>query len=97
MELINLGTACDAISEEYDSYPYSERAQGLLDAIDIILKEVPSISAVPLEPLCEYLAEQEGRPKMCDRKTCGSCTLDHFGSYKECWKAILTGNMEVKQ
>ena len=85
MELISLKAACDAISEEYDNYPYDERARGLLDAIGIITDEVPTIPAVPLDKLCEWMADNVYLKDDAD----GALELN-----SDNWKKLLTKWME---
>lgn len=93
MELISLKAACDAIYKEYDGYPYGERARGLNDAVGIILAEVPTIPAVPLDKLCEML-DKYNVTVPCNDDCEGCEAFDGTGDTVNCWKVTLAKWME---
>lgn len=57
--------------------------------------EEPAAEAVPLEPLCEWLSDNAGRPIDCNRKLCGQCEFDGVGVGQEkCWENLIRKWME---
>lgn len=70
---------------------------------DCIIADEPSVPAVPLDKLCEFLADTLHAPapcfnneEICPRMYFGFCRLPdvHAPDVKECWKKILTKWME---
>lgn len=66
-----------------------------------IIKAVPEVDAVPLDKLCEFLADTLHTPAPCfnNEEICpcmdfGYCRLPGAPDVKECWKKILTKWME---
>lgn len=61
------------------------------------IKSVPSITAVPLEPLCEWLARQFECPcnfSPIDEEMFEHCKGDCVNDDIECWKRVLKQFME---
>ena len=59
------------------------------------VKEQPTIEAVPLEPLCEWLSGHAGRPMDCVGHLCGKCEFDGVGVGQEkCWENLIRKWME---
>ena len=61
------------------------------------IRHLPSIPAVPLDKLCEFLADTLHTPapcfnneEICPRMDFGYCRLPDAHDVKECWKKILT-------
>lgn len=79
-----------------DSHESGE-IEGLYDAF-LVVKKVPSVSAVPLDKLCKWLSLNYGAPcnyadscvaDICETDGAGKC----YGMDKpdeECWKYLLT-------
>lgn len=62
---------------------------------EFVEDELPSVPAVPLDKLCEWLNVHCGRPNYCNDRLCGECNLDGKGfEYETCWKTLLTEWME---
>ena len=68
---------------------------------DCIIADEPSVPAVPLDKLCEFLADTLHTPapcfnneEICPRMDFGYCRLPDALDVKECWKKILTKWME---
>ena len=62
---------------------------------DCIIADEPSVPAVPLDKLCEWLNVHCGRPNYCNDRLCGECNLDGEGfEYETCWETLLTEWME---
>lgn len=94
MDLISRKAAIEALEFERDCL------DGVEDAIEII-QQLPSINAVPLDKLCELLADTLHTPapcfnneEICPRMDFGYCRLLDAPDVKECWKKILTKWME---
>ena len=61
----------------------------------VLIERQPSVPAVPLDKLCEWLNVHCGRPNYCNDRLCGECNLDDEGfEYEPCWKTLLTEWME---
>lgn len=59
------------------------------------LKNVPSVPAVPLDKLCEWLDYHAGKPLDCVGEQCVKCKFGVADSVDgNCWKAMLTKWME---
>lgn len=90
-----------------------DQAMGKLDYTDVVfdiatefeivymLRSLPSIPAVPLDKLCEFLADTLHTPapcfnneEICPHMDFGYCRLPDAPDVKECWKKILTKWME---
>ena len=62
---------------------------------EFIEDELPTIEAVPLEPLCEWLSGHAGRPMDCVGHLCGKCEFDGVGVGQEkCWENLIRKWME---
>ena len=99
-DLINRKAAIEALEFERDCLETPERINGVEDAIEVI-KQLPSVAAVPLDKLCEFLADTLHTPAPCfnNEEIChcmdfGYCRLPDAPDVKECWKKILTKFME---
>ena len=65
--------------------------------IEDLVSGIPTIPAVPLEPLCEWLSDHAGRPMDCIDKLCGKCEFDGVGVGQEkCWENLIRKWMEGK-
>jgi hypothetical protein len=94
MDLISRKAAIEALEFEKDCLEALERINGVEDAIEVI-QQLPSVAAVPLDKLCEWLNVHCGRPNYCNDRLCGECNLDGEGfEYEPCWKTLLTEWME---
>lgn len=84
-----------------------DQAMGKLDYTDLVfdtateseivymLRSLPSVPAVPLDKLSEWLNEHCGRPNYCNDRLCVECNLDGEGfEYETCWETLLTEWME---
>ena len=59
------------------------------------IEEAPTVPAVPLDKLREWLNVHCGRPNYCNNRLCGECNLDGEGfEYETCWETLLTEWME---
>ena len=55
--------------------------------IKYAIDDQPTVPAVPLEPLCEWLEKVAGKP--C-HESCAGCEDDVSGNgYKECWERMI--------
>lgn len=82
---------------EYDPY---DRHGIIVARVEIKTKimDIPSVPAVPLDKLCEWMSVHCGRPNDCNDRLCGECNLDGEGfEYETCWKTLLTEWMEEQQ
>ena len=62
------------------------------------IDELPSVPAVPLDKLCEWLSVHAGRPIDCVGHVCSKCEFDGTGVGQEmCWKALITKWMNEKE
>lgn len=68
-----------------------------------VVKYAPTVDAVPLDKLCEFLADTLHTPapcfnneEICPHMDFGYCRLPDAPDVKECWKKILTKWMEVQ-
>lgn len=67
---------------------------------DCIIADEPSIPAVPLDKLCEWLADKALPAPCyyvedyCPYEDFGHCDKDELPSVKDCWKMVLTKWME---
>ena len=98
MDLISRKAAIEALGERPENWTDTpeeiEAVRSYDNAIDD-LKSVPSVPAVPLDKLCEWLNVHCGRPNYCNDRLCGECNLDDEGfEYEPCWKKLLTEWME---
>jgi hypothetical protein len=98
MDLISREAAIEALGERPENWTDTpaeiETVRSYDNAIDD-LKSVPSVPAVPLDKLCEWLNVHCGRPNYCNDRLCGECNLDGEGfEYEPCWKTLLTEWME---
>ena len=67
----------------------------VLEEMIAMVETVPSVPAVPLDKLCEWMNVHCGRPNDCNDRLCGECNLDGEGfEYETCWKTLLTKWME---
>lgn len=63
--------------------------------VDKLIQNAPSVPAVPLDKLCEWLNVHCERPNYCNDRLCGECNLDGEGfEYEPCWEKLLTEWME---
>lgn len=54
-----------------------------------------TVEAVPLEPLCEWLSENAGRPIACRGILCNGCEFDDVSNeYQRCWENLIRKWME---
>ena len=98
MDLISRDAAIEALGECPENWTDSpeeiEAVNSWCFAADVI-NSAPSVPAVPLDKLCEWLNVHCGRPNYCNDRLCGECNLDGEGfEYETCWKTLLTEWME---
>ena len=64
-------------------------------AVDKLIQNAPSVPAVPLDKLCEWLDYHAGKPLDCVGEQCIKCKFGVTDSGNgNCWKAMLTKWME---
>ena len=102
-DLISRKAAIEALGERPENWMDTpaeiEAVRAYDNAIDN-LKAVPSIPAVPLDKLCEWLADKALPAPCyyvedyCPYEDFGHCDKDELPSVKDCWKMVLTKWME---
>lgn len=96
MDLIDRAAAIEAM-KNWATQPVIMKSRGWDKAgkaitLDLLatVEEQPTIPAVPLEPLCEWLSDHAGRPMDCVGKLCGKCEFDGVGAGQEkCWENLI--------
>lgn len=99
-DLISRKAALDALGECPDNWEDSpeevEAVNSWLYAMNAI-GSVPSIPAVPLDRLCEWLANSFSDPPCCTLENV-RCKMECRGftqmDYSECWRHVVTKWME---
>lgn len=89
MGLISREAAIEALEFERDCLETPERINGVEDAIEVI-QQLPSVPAVPLDKLCEWLADNYEPPaNVSDGKA-----LDDHEFCVTLWRYVLEKMME---
>ena len=89
MDLISRKAAIEALEFEKDCLETLERINGVEDAIEVI-QQLPSVAAVPLDKLCEYLNSVIYPCIICKESPGPQCNAERKG----CWERVLTKWME---
>ena len=97
-DLISRKAAIEALGECPENWTDTpeeiEAVNSWCFAADVI-NSVPSVPAVPLNELREWLNVYCGRPNCCNNRLCSECPLDAVGfEYEMCWETLLTKLME---
>lgn len=104
MDLISRKAAIEALGECPENWTDSpeeiEAVNSWCFAADVI-NSAPSVPAVPLDQLCEFLVDTLHTPapcfnneEICPHMDFGYCRLPDDPDVKKCWKKILTKWME---
>lgn len=67
---------------------------GVLANVRGNLNKIPSVDAVPLDKLCEWLCAQDLRPCTISDDLCERHCQGYMPSIKNCWKNVITKWME---
>ena len=87
----------DLISKKSLLYAYDEKHKGPAGGARKLIEDAPSIPAVPLDKLCEWLTSNFAEPPCCVLENV-QCKMECRGftqmDYSECWRYVLTKWME---
>lgn len=87
----------DLISKKSLLSAYDENHKGPAGGARKLIEDAPSIPAVPLDKLCEWLANSFADPPCCLLENV-RCKMECRGfshmDYSECWRYVLTKCME---
>ena len=72
----------------------AEAADRIIRYVVSRIEKLPSVPAVPLDKLCEWLDENVGMPLECFGTLCENCKYDKDKNFIRCWKALLEKWME---
>lgn len=88
-DLISRKAAIEALEFERDCLETPERINGVEDAIEVI-QQLPSVTAVPLDKLCEWLADHYEPPANVSHGK----ALDDHEFCVTLWRYVLEKMME---
>ena len=101
LNLKDIDAVYKKIEKKLDELLRENDYMSAFDMLDIAINRAPSFPAVPLDKLCEFLADTLHTPapcfnneEICPRMDFGYCRLPDAPDVKECWKKILTKWME---
>ena len=101
LNLKDIDAVYKKIEKKLDELLRENDSMSAFDMLDIAINRAPSFPAVPLDKLCEFLADTLHTPapcfnneEICPRMDFGYCRLPDAPDVKECWKKILTKWME---
>ena len=101
LNLKDIDAVYKKIEKKLDELLRENDYMSAFDMLDIAINRAPSFPAVPLDKLCEFLADTLHTPAPCfnNEEIChcmdfGYCRLPDAPDVKECWKNILTKWME---
>lgn len=87
----------DLISKKSLLSAYDEKHKGPAGGARKLIEDAPTIPSVPLDKLCEWLANSFSDPPCCVLENV-RCKMECRGftqmNYSECWKYVLTKWME---
>lgn len=88
----------DLISKKSLLSDYDEKHKGPAGGARKLIEDAPSIPAVPLDKLCEWLADAFEDPPCCAFDTNIECKMKCRGyvnmNYADCWRGAITKWME---
>lgn len=84
----------DLISKKSLLYAYDEKHKGPAGGARRLIEDMPTIPAVPLDKLCEWLGALCDTPCMIAEGICERNCQGYKPSDAECWKTVITKWME---